>query len=124
MASRAFLKVGVIKDCPIWEVVEPIGIILRSSPDTRPESNTAIETFSAGLLIERVDDIEYPDLRPGSTAVFFKVVIGYNPLVYGFVAARITDSLGIVDHLLLQTVSALAACRILGTEQVKACGYA
>lgn len=121
MSAHTFLLVRDVKDCPVWEVVEPVGVIVRSSPDTRPEANNIIDTFAAGLLVERVDDIEYPDLRTDSGAVFFRVVVSYNPLISGFVAQRIVNATGRVDSLLLQTVSSLAACKILGTERVKTC---
>ncbi len=121
MSAHSFLFVRDVKDCPVWEVVEPVGVILRSSPDTRPEANNIIDTLPAGLLVERVDDIVYPDLRPDSGVSFIKVVAGYSPLVYGFVGHQIVSGSGRVDYLLLQTVSALTACKILGTEKVKTC---
>lgn len=121
MPSHTLLDVDNLKDCPVWEVVGPAGITLRSTPDSGIEADNIIGIFTSGLLVERVEDTEYPDIRPDSGAVFARIIIGYNPIVYGFAIQRIVFPGGKVDYPLLQTVNALAACKILGTVKTNTC---
>jgi hypothetical protein len=117
MSAHSHLKIRGLKKCPVWEVVDPAGVFVRSSPTVGADNR--IDTIAAGTLVERLDNIDYVDTLPGSGVTFYKVGVSYNPVITGFVAAQIANlSTGQIDYILLQTVNALTACKILGTEEL------
>lgn len=122
MSCYTFLSVHEHKSCPIYQIGDASGAILRKTPDTSSSANV-IDFFPSVILVERLDDKEYPDLNPESfeKVTFYHVLVSYEPLIHGYMAARIERGESNVDHILIKTVTALQACKIIGTKKVCLC---
>lgn len=122
MSCHTLLDVHGYKSCPIYQIGDANGAILRTSPDTSSPTNV-IDFFPSGILVERLNDEEYPDTNPDAVekVVFYHVLVSYEPLIYGYMAARIERSETNVDHILIKTITALQACKIIGTKKVCSC---
>ncbi len=108
----------------IWESMELTGLNLRSTPNTVPQTNNVIITLPAGTLVERLDNVTYPDTS-GTGILFFRVRLSTEPGIVGFAAAQQIDPTNPtgVRHFLIKSVSAREAQIILriGTRLQETC---
>lgn len=94
----------------VYQILSIPTVFLRSSPDTSPNVNNIIEDLPATILVRRLDNVVYPDARPGSFIKFYFVSVAPN--LTGYVAAFETNSSGTIiprSNHLVQTIEALLA---------------
>jgi hypothetical protein len=101
----------------LYEIVVT-NLRLRSTPDTT-NLNNSIQLFPPTIIIERLDDVIYPDTNPIPSGLsFIKVRFSCDPVVEGFVGFEQRDlSTGqVTSHFVLRTPSARATQKIIREE--------